>query len=76
MHEQNILGIYVYCAKLFERLEDGKSSKYGTFQLIMSFWANYFSPIFQRQGLFSYFMAIVIINTTTATTKKPSSALP
>lgn len=36
----------------------------------MSFWANYFSPIFQRQRLFCYFVAIVIINATTTTNKK------
>ena len=65
-----------YWVKLFELLEDGKSSKYGTFQLIMSFWANYFSPIFQRQRLFCYCVAIVIINGTTTTNKKSFSVLP
>jgi len=36
----------------------------------------YFSPIFQRQRLFCYCVAIVIINGTTTTNKKSFSVLP
>lgn len=43
----------------------------------MSFWANYFSSIFQTQRLFCYSVAIAIINAIdSANNKKSFSALP
>lgn len=42
----------------------------------MSFWANYFSSIFQTQRLFCYSVAIASINAIDSANKKSFSALP
>lgn len=74
MREQDTRA-FKFIAKLFQLLKDGKSRKHGTFQLIMSFWANYSSSILQTEPV-CYLVAIVVINATTTPNKKSFSASP